>query len=159
MAPKQKSRNFGGGVITGDADVVDRAVDELELVRAQQRAVVERWGAGGVAAGGRMTRLCNAFPTLRGVPGTDPWNAMRFLEWLCASGAVTGGSRHAGRFVLQVWNASDDWGALAGAPVAEGGLGLKGVELLPFNVVDALASWDSDHTRAFRDWVELPFWP
>jgi hypothetical protein len=106
-----------------------------------------------------MTRLCRSFPTLRGVPGADPWNAMQLLEWLCTSGGVTTGSKHAARFVLQVWNPSTDWGALAMTPPAEEGLGLKGVELAPFNAVEALAVWDSDHGRAFREWCELPFWP
>jgi hypothetical protein len=146
---------WNGGVITGEAAVVEHVIDELELQRSKLAATKEKWGTGDE----RMVRLCHAFPTLRGVPGTDPWNALRFLEWLCTSGGVTTGSKHAGRFVLQVWNPSTDWGALAMQPLAEEGLGLKDVELAPFNVVQALAAWDSDHERAFCDWAELPFWP
>jgi len=149
-------RPWNGGVITGDKAVVDHVVDELELQRNKLAATKEKWGEG---SSQRMVRLSHAFPTLPGVPGTDPWNAMHLLEWLCTSGAVTTGGKHAARFVLQVWNPSTDWGALAMKPAADEGLGLKDVELAPFNVVEALAVWDSDHDRAFREWCELPFWP
>jgi hypothetical protein len=75
------------------------------------------------------------------------------------SGAVTTDSGNAARFVLQVWNSSLDWAALAMAPPSEEGLGLEGVELEPFNILQSLTSWDSEHERAFQSWVELPFWP
>ena len=149
------TKKWRGRTITGDAATVERVVDELELQRAKLAATKEKWGEGNE----RMVRLCRAFPTLRGVPGTDPWNALHLLEWLCTSGGVTTGSSHAARFILQVWNPSTDWGALAMKSLSEEGLGLQNVELQPFNVVKALAVWDSEHEAAFLAWAELPFWP
>src|SRR5688572_31267540 len=109
--------------------------------RWSARSRLQRRRNGGRVVPSAWLACAEPSPTLRGVPGTDPWNAMQLLEWLCTSGGVTTGSRHAARFVLQVWNPSTDWGALAMAPPAEEGLGLKGVELAPFNVVEALALW------------------
>ena len=149
-------RSWSGGTITGESAVVEHVIDELELQRAKVAATKEKWGADGNE---RMARLCRTFPTLRGVPGTEPWNAMHFLDWLCTSPAVTTGSDHAGRFVLQVWNPGTNWAELAMKSPADEGLGLKGIELEPFNVVQALAVWDSDHERAFLEWCALPFWP
>lgn len=155
-----KKKLSNGGVIDGDAAVIQRVADDFELQRARGLATRERWGEDNGAP--RMTKLCHAFPTLRGVPGTDPWNAMVFLRWLCTSGAVTTGSRFAGQFVLQVWNPTTDWAQVALAPAGPEGLGLRADEvgrLEPFNLVRALAHWDSDHEDALRSWVELPFWP
>jgi hypothetical protein len=137
-------------------DLVARFSAELEQQRSKQSATLKRWGSDPAE---RMERLCRAFPTLRGQPGTSPWNAMHLLEWLCTGGGVTTGSHHAARFVLQVWNSSTDWGALAMKTPEKEGLGLASVELSAFNVVQALAVWDSDHESAFRHWCELPFWP
>ena len=145
------TKRWNGGTLTGDAATLNGVAGELELARARSAATAERWGT---EPEERMRRLCASFPTLRGAPGTDPWDALRLVEWLCTSGAVTTGSRFAGQFVLQVWNPTTDWGAQAKVS-----LGLTEVALPPFNVVLALAHWDDDHEGAFRAWAELPFWP
>lgn len=55
-----------------------------------------------------MAWLCRQFPTLIGMPGTDPFDAIALHAWV-RSGAATSGSRHAVRFVLQVWNCTERW--------------------------------------------------
>lgn len=153
-------RQWRGREIEGEPDVVETAIDELEQARTKRAAVDKLWGNGGSAE--RMSRLCETLPTLRGVPGTRPWDAMALLRWLCTSGAVTSGSGHAARFVLQVWCADQDWAALATAPESEQGLGLRADEMRaiePFNPVAALAVWDWSHSAAFVMWCQLPFWP
>ena len=148
-------RKWQGGVIPGEANAVERAVDVLDQQRAQRAAAIERWGD---AQRERMTRLCRAFPSLRDMPGTDPWDPRRFLRWFCSSDVTTAGD-HAGRFVLLVWNSSYDWAEWATTPEADGGLGLSEIELRAFSVVDAVRRWDNDHMKAFQAWVEVPFWP
>jgi len=150
------SRRWERGTITGDDEgALDRVVDELEQQRVKSIRTVDEWGVGEQ----RMVSLCQRFPTLRTADGTDPWNPDRLLRWLLTSGAPTGGSRHAAKFVLSVWNTSTDWGAYARQPVSEGGLGLVDVEFEAFNVVHAMGVWDDEHQAAFMAWCELPFWP
>jgi hypothetical protein len=60
--------------------------DEFKHPNSKLTADVERWGEDTAQA---MTRLCRAFPTLRGAPGSEPWDALPFLHWLCTSAAVT----------------------------------------------------------------------
>jgi hypothetical protein len=106
-----------------------------------------------------MSKLCSLFPTLQGSPGTEPWDSLRLLRWLLTDGAVTTGSYHAGKFVLQVWNSRADYQQGARDPIDKGGLGIEDAVFTPFNVVDALAAWDDAHTKAFLTWVHTPFWP
>ncbi len=87
-----------------------------------------------------MTWLCRQFPTLRFALGADPFDADMLNAWV-RSGAATGASRHAVRFVLQVWNSREPW--TAGA----------------FNVVDAFASWDDHHRATFLVWANDPWFP
>lgn len=154
----QETRKWiNGTTVTGDSAHLDKMIKQLDTARQKELATKARWGRGDE----RMTTLCTGFPTLRGVPGTDPWDAIELLSWLVDSGAPTGGSRYAAAFCLQVWNCSEDWAALAMQPRHEGGLGLRkgSVHLEPFNVVRAHAVWDDEHARAFRAWVENPFHP
>jgi hypothetical protein len=154
------TRRWQGKVITGpDEEMLDQVVQDLEREQELERRVRETWGEGGTGSRERMTRLCRHFPTLRGADGVDPWDPERLVRWLLTSGAPTGGSRHAAKFALLVWNSREDWGAYARRPIAEGGLGLSDVALEPFNPVDAMATWDNEHQDAFRLWCELPFWP
>jgi hypothetical protein len=101
-----------------------------------------------------MKRLCAMFPGLRGVPGTDPWDALEILQWLLDTGSPTGGSSCAARFVLQVWDWAEDWRAVA---KKEGIRGWR--HFAPFNAVEALSRWDADHAAAFAQWVNFPFFP
>ena len=55
-----------------------------------------------------MARLAHLFPSMRGVPGTDPWDAQQLIDWL-KSPAPTSGSSAAARFLLGVWNGGMIW--------------------------------------------------
>lgn len=137
----------------------DSAADALAAIERARALEADRkttWGDDNRVA---MTRLCNLFPTLVGVPGTDPWTPHELLRWLLTSGGPTSGSVHAAKFVLQVWNSAADWQALARAPVEDDGLGIDDARLTPFNVVAALGTWDHEHTSAFLRWAYTPFWP
>lgn len=90
---------------------------------------------------GAMSRLAEAFPTLReSVPGVRPWDPEAIDTWLDTSGAVTSGSRDAAAFVLGVWN-----------PNAQG--------RVAFDVHRALGTWDRAHRAAFLAWATAPWWP
>lgn len=97
----------------------------------------------------RMTELCNRFHSLRGAPGTDPWQQKKFARW--ASGGITAAERQAAAFVLTVWNGHhpDDGGWWNEPPFRVG----------RFDVVVALAHWDYQHRAAFIFWCQHPFWP
>jgi len=147
------------GMTREEYDQMQAQIDaRIRAANDRRRQRDEFWGPEGH---GRMTKLCRLFPGLRhGVPGVDPWDQMALLRWLCTSGAVTSGSGHAAKFVLHVWNSQIDWAAVARAPVGDGdGLGLRRVKLEPFNLRYALGVWDDEHEAAFRQWVNLPFFP
>lgn len=129
---------------------------EIELAHARAADKQALWGSDMHVA---MSKLCKMFPTLVGAPGTEPWDAMRLLNWLLTSGARTSGNTHAVKFALQVWNSTTDWQEWARKPVEEEGLGLDEVDVSPFNVANALSVWDEAHAKAFRTWVHTPFWP
>jgi hypothetical protein len=151
------SRSWKGRTITGpDEATIDEVIRQLEQQETREARRRELWSDDSRVA---MSRLCNRFPTLVGVPGTDPWDAGELLRWLFTSGAPTSGSVHAAKFVLQVWNASQDWEAFVRLPLEKGGLGIEGATLSPFNVVSALGVWDEAHAAGLRAWLELPFWP
>lgn len=106
--------------------------------------------SGIVTSGEQMAQLCWSFPTLRGVPGTDPWDQYLFARW--ASGpAPTHASRQAAAFVLAVWN---------GGTPDDGGWWNQGDYLAGrFDVVEAFSIWDRQHQAAFKHWCNAPFWP
>lgn len=97
----------GGQIVAGK--IPQAAIDEVvaQFRRDQERELWRRefWGDAGPES---MTRLCGLFPSLRGVPGTRPWNAIELLEWLCGP-APGSGAHWAGLFVLGVWNPGTDW--------------------------------------------------
>lgn len=150
-----------GGVLTWPKDMPEDARREIE---EELRAAVhrdelrrERWREGGSKG---MTRLARSFPSLQDASGIDPWDAMAFARG-AFGGWQTGGSRHAVRFVLQVWNRDTDWRKVA---VEEGWCSARSAKnehhpLAPFNVVAALGSWDQKHVTAFLAWCEAPFFP
>lgn len=151
-----------------DQEVVDRVRREIEEGRTREERKRDLWGPIGPAS---MTRLCNLFPSLRGVEGTDPWSATTVLRWLCTSGEVTGGSEVAARFVLTVWNWDTDWARAAlvhgftkkrrGPKLDPGEYATlsQGPFPRPFNIVEAFGRWDYQHIRAFLAWAETPFFP
>ena len=101
-----------------------------------------------------MTQLCESFPTLRGVPGTSPWDQTTFAQW--ASGpAPSRAMRLAAAFVLSVWN---------GCTPEDGGwwntsLGDEEYRAGRFDAVEAFGVWDSAHRSAFIAWCQEPFFP
>jgi len=101
----------------------------------------------------RMASLGLRFPTLKNADGVNPWNPERLVRWLYLSGAPTGGSTHAAKFLLTVWNSSEDWGLYARE------IGIPEATWAPFNVVRAMGVWDEEHQAAFRLWCTYPFWP
>lgn len=158
-------RSPHAGPLAADAQqaAIDRVRESVrESIRlSQERAELarERWGAGDNRA--QMTRLCLAFPSLRGAEGVDPWDPLEFLHWLCTSGAVTAGSDCAGRFVLQVWNSAEDWLAVARelGYVPRRKPRERRPFPAPFNVAEAFGRWDEVHRAAFLAWCEAPFHP
>jgi hypothetical protein len=97
-----------------------------------------------------MTELAKLFPTMRGVPGTDPWNVEKLISWL-NSGAPTSGSWHAAMFLLGVWNPTTKWNQ-EGVRMRKGASG-------KFDLFAAYAAWDQHHIRAMQTWIAQPFWP
>lgn len=98
----------------------------------------------------RMVDLCLSFPSLRGVPGTKPWDQYEFAEW--ASGPEPGSGAAApsscailaAQFVLSVWSGSsrDPWWDCG-----------------TFDVVRAFTIWDDAHQAAFLEWCKSPILP
>jgi hypothetical protein len=132
------SLDHDGGVITGpDEESVRGFVSLIE----QQRARRDRWPRDGREA---MTTLAALFPSMRGVPGTDPWNVEMLIEW-SNSGAPTSGSIWAARFLLSVWNPSTNWSEF----------GLPGAG--KFDVHEAWSCWDDVHRAAAMKWLERRF--
>jgi hypothetical protein len=83
---------------------------------------------------------------MRGVPGTDPWDALQLIAW-CNTGAPMSGSGWAARFLLSVWNPSTNWN--------EEGLPGAG----RFELMEAWAIFDDPHRAGVMQWLDAPFWP
>ena len=88
----------------------------------------------------QMEWLCEQFPSLRGAPGTTPWDALEFQDYFHGP-AGTGGSRHAARFALNVWNNTEEW------------------DIGPFNLSHAFGVWDAAHRAALLTWANDPWFP
>lgn len=134
-------------VTGGDAKARKEAIEEIRASMQREKARRERWPGTGQQ---NMTALAKLFPTMRGVPGTDPWDSVELVDWL-NGGAPTSGSRWAAMFLLGVWNAHTDWYTC----------GLKRRKGLPgkFDLFFALAAWDHHHIEAMKAWIANPFWP
>lgn len=99
----------------------------------------------------KMVALAKLFPSMRGVPGTDPWDVESLIKWMNGP-ATTSGSWNAAIFLLGVWNPHTDWKKECGLKVRKGGIGR-------FDLFRALGCWDAQHEAAFLEWVKYPFWP
>lgn len=88
----------------------------------------------------RMTLLAESFPSMRNAPGIDPFNPDKLDRWASVGGA-SHGEKLTARFLLAVWNPGHEWAAG------------------PFDLMEALRAWDSNHHRAFLDWAARPWWP
>lgn len=115
-----------------------------EMLASTERERRKRWpltAGGDIDTRRAMTVLAQSFPTLRLVDGVEPWDADRFLAWLCGP-------------VLGVWNSRTDWSEVARE------LGLEGADKLSrFDLFEAMNVWDEEHSLACRRWIEAPFWP
>lgn len=104
-----------------------------------------------LTAKSQMTLLCQSFPSLRGKPGTSPWDATRFAHW-ASSSPLSAGERHAVLFVLTVWN---NWHP----DFEEPWFNEPPLSLGRFDAIDAMRTWDEPHQNAFTRWCMDPFWP
>lgn len=134
------SIEHAGSVISGPDEASVRKFVSIVKTQAEKAS---RWPRDGREA---MTALSRLFPTLRGVPGTDPWDVDAFLAW-SQSGALTSGSGWAARFLLSVWNPRTDWREY-GFPGAG-----------RFDLMEAWDLLDDPHRAAIRAWLDAPFWP
>jgi hypothetical protein len=125
-------------------DQAERAIrDSIERQR-QQRA---RWPESLTRA---MSELANLFPTMRGVPGTDPWDVHQLMNWM-NTGAPTTGSWWAAMFLLGVWNPHTKWNQ-EGVKMRKGATG-------KFDLFVAMHGWDQQHIDAALEWIRNPFFP
>lgn len=146
-----------GTITAPDQEAADEFIAHMKHGEELREAKRERWGTDNLE---QMRRLCAGFPSLRGLFDAPlSFDVDRLLTWLLTSGAVTSGSSHAAKFVLQVWNSRTDWREYA----VETGLLTKRSKaykaFTPFNVAAAFGCWDYAHCAAFLAWVELPFFP
>jgi hypothetical protein len=81
-----------------------------------------------------MTGLARLFPSLDRADGIEPFDSALLAHWLETSPEVTGGGRHAARFILSVWNSNN-----------------------PFEITKAMNVWDEAHRRAFLEWAKDPW--
>lgn len=92
-----------------------------------------------------MSELCFSFHALRHLnpPGAHPWKPLALRAWLQGKGRVCSPSeRRCAHFVLSVWNPSEATNILG-----------------PFDMFEALASWDDSHRAVLVEWARNPWWP
>lgn len=122
-------------------------IDEFAASMGKEKKRRERWPSDYRLA---MSELAKLFPTMRGVPGTDPWNVEKLIAWL-NTGAPTSGSWHAAMFLLGVWNPHTKWNK-EGVKMRKGASG-------KFDLFAAYGVWDEHHIQAMQEWLAVPFWP
>lgn len=102
---------------------------------------------------GAMAKLASLFPSLSGRPGTEPWDAIAMLRYLCTGGG-SHGEKLAARFLLGVWSPDENW-----VEVAKNN-GISNAETVKrFDIFEAVGAWDDEHRLALHTWIETPFWP
>lgn len=95
----------------------------------------------------RVSALCETFPALRGNPGVRPFKPELFASH---HGVASSGERYAIRFVLSVFNNR----------ALRDGLYKSGrSKIPPFDLIDALATWDHGNRDACLAWAANPWWP
>jgi hypothetical protein len=145
-----------GRTVTGPEPVVHKWLEDVE----RQRLATTMWPEDNLQ---QMSALARLFPSMTQyggtpVPGTDPWDAGALVDWL-NSGAPGSGARHAGLFLLSVWN-RDDWmvhGLKVRQPAKGDWKGSRRIGRFDFN--DAFGCWDAKHRAVALAWFLNPFWP
>ena len=85
----------------------------------------------------RMTELAESFPSLKGAPGVNPWDAQKLFHCI---GPMSHGEQLAALFCLHVWDTSNaSW------------------DNQPFDLFAAFKTWDAAHLDALRAWLVKPF--
>ena len=94
--------------------------------------------------------LLKSLPSLEriGAPVSQPFDAIQFLRWQCASNGISPGEALAGRLVLTVWDPASDWVAVAREH------GCRRPEMAArFDMFEAAAKWDPQHLHALAKWL------
>jgi|FLYL01.1.fsa_nt_gi hypothetical protein len=87
----------------------------------------------------RMLELVRSFPSLRRKVGDDwRWSPMDLARRAFVDGGWSHGELLAAAFVLRVWNTT--------------------FPCPPFDVMEALSTWDPAHAEAFLEWARRPWW-
>lgn len=132
---------------TKDHELHEEAVREIRDSMERGQRQRDRWPENLNRA---MSELAKLFPTMHGVPGTDPWDVHQLLAWM-NTGAPTTGSWHAAMFLLGVWNPHTKWNQ-EGVKMRKGASG-------KFDLFVAMQGWDQQHIDAAREWIANPFFP
>ena len=84
----------------------------------------------------RMAWIARRFPSLRGKPGVDPFDATRLLAW-SQSPEPSAGAFHAACCVLAIYNRA----------------------IVRFDAIAAMGIWDAAHRDAFVAWARRGWLP
>lgn len=105
-----------------------------------------------ITADEKISQLAMTFPSLRGAPGVEPWDALALLKW---TRVASHGEAIAAKFVLGVWNPSTDWDKVA----EDNGLLKDGGHVAPFDLFEAMNCLDHESIAAISAWIRKPFFP
>lgn len=86
----------------------------------------------------KLAALARSFPSLAHAPHLEPFDPDGFAAWL--KRGQSDGTRHAGAFVLHVFN----W--------------MNAQPGLAFDLGAAINRWDSAHVAAFSAWAAAPWY-
>lgn len=124
-----------------------RAIHEMHISIERGQKQRARWNDSLTVA---MSELAELFPTMRGVPGTRPWDVHKLMAWM-NTGAPTHGSWYAAMFLLGVWNPHTNW--------KQEGVKMKKEATGKFDLFRAMQGWDQQHIDAAMEWIQNPFFP
>lgn len=94
--------------------------------------------------------LLKSLPSLerKDAPIALPFDAIRFMKWLCAGGGMSTGEFLAAQLVLQVWDPATDWVAVAREHNCP-----NPAAAARFDMFEAAARWDEAHLHALARWL------
>lgn len=87
----------------------------------------------------KIAFVAQTFPSLIGVPGVSPWNAVKLDAWVAVSRPSLE-QRYAALFLLSIWDVQSEWRSGR------------------FDIMNALLVWDYRHREAFFSWARNPWW-